>query len=473
MMSFTPYIAAIIAAMTALYLPKGKDLLVVVFMIPWVALVIEFGVSLRASEFLVAILLLKYFVIGSLRPRNFVGVLPLLGFLTIALGTAIYTIQQGPEVPLFAGGSPFRNGYGRVATTLLAFTLSFSYLFLLFSCRRFINPFNVLKTYVYSCTILAVLGLIQLSIFIATGVDIFPIGFLVGEEFARSGFLSIQGQSFLRVSSFGGEPKGLGQSLVIALAIVLVFGKIFKWKQLSYLTVIGLLSIVTIATASTSAFITLICIVGFVIILSRRERPFSKQAIRNLTIGISLGAFSTYYAVAAFTDTLRSRTFKSAQNYWDAIQFKLTGRIQLDDTDSIIMESFVGDYYGLIFGRGLGLVHHYAHKFIPKHMLYYLEGAILPAKSGIAYYVGYTGIVGLIIMAIFVAILIPAKDKYLRHQTRSTRVMLSRLQALCLGLWAAHMFRLYTFDITWTILAVAWIIGYKIELDTKSRKLRS
>ena len=469
MLPLLPYIVGILATLLVLFLPRPKDLYVILFIMPWVALVIEFGVSLKVSEFVLMILFLKYLTVGNIRPNNFVGWGPLLVFILIAIGSAIYTLELGPKVPLFAGGSPFRNGYGRVFTTLLSLLLVLLYLLLIFSSRRVIDPIEFLKVYIWSSLLLAGLGLIQLFVFTLTGVDITPIGSLVGDEYVRSGYISIQGSSFLRVSSFGGEPKGLGQSLVIAVAILMVFGNRLGFRKMTYFSMIALLTIVIIATTSTSAFVTLFCIAVFVTILSKRKFPFTKSSIRNLMVAISMSVFGLYYSIAALTDTLAWRGYETSRSYWDAVKFRFIGRLRLDDTDSLIMESYVGDYIGLIYGRGLGLAHHYAYKYIPQHMLYYLDGKILPSKSGVSYYVGYAGLAGLCAMALFASNMIPAKDKLHRYHHERLHVLICRIQSLCLGLWAAHMLRLYTFDITWTVFALMGVMAYQVDAIARQR----
>ena len=81
---------------------------------------------------------------------------------------------------------------------------------------------------------------------------------LFHDEIVRTGTLHIGGQSVLRVCSFGGEPKGLGLALSVALCILQVFsGRMgfAKWKF--RLASIVLLSVILL-TASTSAFMALL-----------------------------------------------------------------------------------------------------------------------------------------------------------------------------------------------------------------------
>lgn len=469
MLTLTPYIIGVLAAIAVVILPREKDLYVAIFFIPWVAIVIDFGVSVRVSEFLAAILLLKYFVTGRLQPTYFKGGVLLLLFLGLSIFSAYHTMEYGPAVPDFAGGSTLRNGYGRVFTSLLALSLKFSLLLLLFSLRDTLNVTNVLKVYVYSCLVLAVLGFIQLLVFMGSGIDIFPIGMLVTED-VRSGAVNIQGESFLRISSFGGEPKGLGQSLVVAFALIVLFGRQFNWSRQFLIIALASLVAAIIATVSTSAFIMMTVIFIFIVVMSRKRDPFSGAAIVKILLAISFGLFSVFYGIVYYQDVLQPITYQAADSFLDALKGRTIDRIQFDDTDAVIWESFVGDYFGLMIGRGMGLVHHYAHFFIPPHMLYYLGGSIVGAKSGLSFYIGNAGILGFIIITMFAAAMTPnIKDNRILLHLGKVK-MIKQFQALCLGLWSAHLLRLYTFDITWLLFAVAAIAGFQLHNEYRQQK---
>ena len=99
-----------------------------------------------------------------------------------------------------------------------------------------------------------------------------------------------------------------------------------------------------------------------------------------------------------------------------------------------------------------------------------MGGKIIPAKSGMSYYVGNGGMIGLLLITFFAASLVPAFDSRYSNMSPNKADLIKKFQALCFGLWAAHLLRLYTFDITWTIFAISAIIGYQITRPEALRK---
>ncbi|MEP3673419.1 MAG: hypothetical protein ABJM86_10750, partial [Hyphomicrobiales bacterium] len=280
MIAFVPYIIAVIASFLVLKRPKGSDLYVVIFLIPWVALGVDIGLSIRVSEMLMLLICAKYFVRGDFRLNVFPGLTYLILYLALGIFAAIATIEFGPDVPVLAGGGVMRNGYGRVVTTLFKTLILFSFLACMFSVWKRINVFTAIKTYIISCVILAAIGLVQFTVFNSTGIDLIPIGLLENSESTRRGTVLIQDSQVLRISSFGGEPKGLGQSLAIALCFLLCFRREVGYTKRKYFLYAAILFISTILTNSTSAFITLLIVAGGLYFFSIKYRSFSSFNIR-------------------------------------------------------------------------------------------------------------------------------------------------------------------------------------------------
>lgn len=467
MLTFVPYIVAVLAAFLALRLPQGKDLAVVVFLFPYVALAIEIGVSLAAHEFVTAILVLKYIFFGTMNLKYFRGAVALLFFLGLCYLVAFATLNFGPDVPLFADGQAMRNGWGRVFTVSINLSTSLMFLVLIFSASKTLNVATLLGSYLWACLILSGFGLLQFFTFLTLGIDIFPIG-VFAEGVERAGMVVIDNAEFLRVSSFGGEPKGLGQSLVVGFAIITLFYRELRWKRVSTLVAQFILLAVIFATISTSAFIMLFFVVMSILILLVKQKPFEKSEIRFVFVGISASMATLYYSIALFFDNLKPRTYETSYNFLDTLRGRTIGRLQFDDTDAIIWESFVGDYLGLMIGRGLGLIHHYAYAFIPPHQQYYMGGAIIPAKSGISYYVGHAGLLGLLFITLFAVSMVPTYPANRSTTTSRKMSMIMKFQILCIGLWGAHLLRIYTFDITWAIFGLGCVLGSQIQEQNKS-----
>lgn len=461
-MTYFPYLVLAVASVVAFMLPRGRDLAVPIALVPWWALEVEFGLSVKVCEMLMALMIARHFNAGKLRVGSMPGFGYFATFMILSIVAAIATIEFGPAVPQFAGGGAMRNGYGRVATAFFKSMILISFIITISSCRHRLLPFDLLKTYVYSCVALAILGIIQLAIFLSTGTDIFPIAMFQGEEFHRSGMLVIEGQSVLRVSSLGGEPKGLGQALALALCILIILSRRFAMSRWKYVGSAGLLFIVVLLTSSTSAYVTLLIVGGFIFAFSRRPQPYSMLQVRTTLCLIAGILISVFYAQALFTDLLAPPTYRKFDSYSEALVARITDRVKLDDTDSLIMESYVDGSFGLLFGRGLGVVHHYAYSLIPPHWAYYLTGAIIAPKSGIAYYVGCAGVLGVLLIVLTLSQFVPVSTRTGPRSRRIPTLLITRLQALSFGLFATLLLRLYCRDIIWITFACMAVIQYQI-----------
>jgi hypothetical protein len=462
-MTYFPYLVFAVASVVAFMLPRGRDVAVPIALVPWWALEVEFGLSVKVSEMLMALIIARHFNAGRLRVGSMPGLGYFAAFMILSIVAAIATIEFGPAVPQFAGGGVMRNGYGRVATAFFKTMILIGFVATISSCRHRLSPFHLLKTYVYSCVALAILGIIQMAVFLTNGIDIFPIAMFQGEEFHRSGMLTIEGQSVLRISSLGGEPKGLGQALALALCILMILSRRFAMSRWKYVGSAGLLFVVVLLTSSTSAYVTLLIVGGFILAFSRRPQPYSMFQVRTTLCLIAGILISVFYAQAAFTDTLARPTYRKFDSYGAAIVARLTDRVKLDDSDSLVMESYVDAPVGLFFGRGLGVVHHYAYSLIPPHMAYYLTGSIIVPKSGIAHYVGNAGVLGMLLIVLTLSQFVPVSDRAGPRGKRMPTQLITRLQALSFGLFATLLLRLYCRDIIWITFACMAVIQYQIQ----------
>lgn len=460
-MLYIPYIVAALAVVTVFCLKRGHDLAVAVALIPWWALEVEFGLSVKISEMIMAVLIFRHALAGEFHLSSLPGGNWLLAYLALSLVMAAVTIEFGPDVPQFAGGGPMRNGYGRVVTSISKILILFSFLVLILSHRYTRSPFRLMKAYVYSCMCLAILGVVQMVVHLGSGVDIFPIGMFAGSEYEKSGSVLIQGQHVLRVCSLGGEPKGFGQALAVALCILIIFADRFGMSRFRYRLAAGLLFGVTLLTSSTSAYVTLMVAFAFIFVFSRKPTPFRRLGIMSSLSTIMVGLVSVYLGVAYFTDALAAPVYPKLNSFAEAIVYKATSRVSLDDTDAVVMESFVAEPEGIVFGRGMGLVHHYAYRFVPRRMQHYLAGQIVVPKSGIAKYLGDAGVLGLLCLILAVSNMMPANLPYLRNRKRE-RELVTGLQSLSFGLFAALLLRLYSFEIIWVVMACVAVVKFQL-----------
>lgn len=259
------------------------------------------------------------------------------------------------------------------------------------------------RIYIASCFGLAVLGFLQVGIWYATGTDPLPIGILnqavggVNADLTKSGMVAFGGQVFCRMSSLGGEPKGLGQSLVIAIFLLqanFIYSK-------SPLTIRGVLAwsflvLAVFATQSTSAFGTLavaIVVCVFAEFLSNRRRQVRAGLATLATLGILFGVLC--FGTIALGDRQVQRLGSWTTN---ALTERTIGRgTVFEDFDQAIL-GFLNDHpehYWL--GMGLGNIHLYADPYLPAVTRRYAAGRVFFAKSGYLKLISEVGIVGLVL----------------------------------------------------------------------------
>ncbi len=233
----------------------------IIFLSPWQGLEAEIGLQIQAHQvFLLALiftLLIRTSVSGKISVRIPVDQV-FIFFVIFAVIWSIGQIQFLPERHVAGGSlrSPAFRAFFQIPKFLLDITPVFVIPFILRSRHDLVTA---AKIYIYSAVVLAVLGWIQIIIWSSTGWNPMPIGLvkslLSGEISQRGGMFNFFGYTIYRMNSFGGEPKGLGQSLAFAVILIQLFYMIDS-KLLSnrLMKTWIFLFVSVIATMSTSAF---------------------------------------------------------------------------------------------------------------------------------------------------------------------------------------------------------------------------
>lgn len=468
MIELVPYVAIVLGAILTLRLRHGPDLSVAIVFVPWIALNIEIGISIKVAEAMMIMVFLKYAAFGRILPSKYPGLTLLIIYFTLAILAGIFTIEYGPIVPEFAEGGAMRNGYGRMLTQLAKWAIMLAFIVLITGNADRLNPFMLFRHYVISCVLLALLGVLQLGVFEMTGIDLFPVGLFEGEEKWYQGVVQQAGETRLRISSMGGEPKGLGMSLVIAVSLTMIIGREMGFGTVQRRLLAVLFFGVILFTLSTSAFISLAAILACALIFLRWPNPFKRGAIACIMIGMILSVAAVYYSLAARTDISAPGEQKHVDSFGDLLKARTVQRLKLDDSDGIMMASYVADPAGLLLGRGLGLAHYYTVDFIPRHRMHYLWGAIIPAKSGIMELIGGAGLAGAVIFVMSQALLVPVAQGSANAQAKRT---ICHLQALAFGFFIAFILRLYAAQIILISFALFHVIGLQYALFARSNRI--
>lgn len=372
-----------------------KTLLVAVFFIPWSGLDVDIG--LRVTAYLVFITpLFAATVFRSLvktRQRLHLG-----AFWLIVIYAVIWSACQLPFLPVenVVGGA-LRQPAVRGTFQILMFLITISPIWLVPTyIRDRAGLLQMGKCYLVSVGILALIGWMQLAIWIATGTDPFPVGFfnglLGGMGGERSGMFQYTGGVIYRMSSFGGEPKGLGIGLAVAL-LLLQAGVSLKgsWGRWFW----PFLFISMVATFSTMALLGWLgatVVQLFVSSEGRLKAPdflSSRHGVKRMflwSIPVLMLAVVAAQSIPVF-ELIHMRT---------TTRIVESDRLALEEFNVAVLDFLLAHPWWAAVGTGLGNVHLYADSFLPEYAVRYAEGTPFVAKSGALRWVSELGLLTLI-----------------------------------------------------------------------------
>jgi hypothetical protein len=392
----------VLSAVLAMHRPKSAVLLCI-GALPWQGIEADVGLRLTAYQlvtcgFLVGLCLAKRSVSVHPRGRRFCG-LDL--YLILAVGLTL--VGAGFAPPIEVLGGPLRAHGVRPLLQLVSFAITISPLFYvaILNC----SPTDLqrcAKAYVLSCVVLSIVGCAQLAVWILSGNDPFPVGYVnsllggFGADGMRSGINQFRGTSLYRMSSFGGEPRYLGVSFVVALLIL----QIFAWTgrglpRVAIIVSTCLLALSIAATQSTSALAVLVIVslsLGLLKALGNRSEPFGFRAI-----GISLALTFAMGLVAAILVTKDRSVSGGIEWVSDFTQTRTVDRLSAaEDMDDAVL-SFLSDHpYRFLTGVGMGNIHLYALDYINPEYRYYMANTAFTAKSGALKVLSETGVLSLL-----------------------------------------------------------------------------
>lgn len=256
----------------------------------------------------------------------------------------------------------------------------------------------LVRVFLVSLTVLAAVGWLQLGVWSATGVDVTPIGvvenLLGGDVGLRQGAFTAFGGRVLRMSSFGGEPKALGQSLAVGLLMLQGIVWLRSRGRRILLALWLFLFLAMLVTFSTSALYVwaggTLVLAGYLLLTQSGGRAraavygFGLLGLCGLTLATGLAVVGVDPGAAV--EVLEART---------------VGRRIVPDFDLAVLQ-FLRDQpaWGVV-GVGLGNVHAYATAYLPEFALPYAEGEIFVAKSGYLRLLSEVGLIGLALFGVW------------------------------------------------------------------------
>lgn len=381
-----------------LYTPD-RTLFVTVFLLPWESLLLDVGLNVYPYRIFLAAFV--FYIILQLgrggrlaRPSHWLVMYSLWG-IGVSL---VYMMGYLSGVT----GLSFRGSGTRILFQVVRYIMTISPVILIPSLLRSLDDvWHLARWYLVAIVVLCVLGWFQLLVWSFTGTDLFPKGFLSGflglSDYSGSAYVFLKTR-ILRMSSLGGDPKRMGQSICIAMFLLQAayLYDILSWRRFAWIW--SFLAASMLITFSTSAFFLWAIgstVTGIAAWFNRRSRHLSSnRSTRLLAIVLTLGFFLvgsrwTYETVtteesASFASTLDARLDRTEDDEW----------IPIEDYDEPIWKLVLNEPFISTFGTGLGNAHVHARKYM-EDVWWDKDEQIIVAKTGALRIWSEVGIIGL------------------------------------------------------------------------------
>lgn len=393
---FILLIALFISTAISVRKPRLSIALAVLFL-PWIGLGFDAGLSITPYQIFMAPLLVTC-IIWGLGVKDLRENLARLGFLGLIVAYAvIWSLIQLfwlPDADIYGGAA--RSPLVRAVSQIVMFFILLSPLIVIcVLLRRPEEHIDLARIYIKSVVVLCIVGWIQIAIWLVTGNDPFPVGIvnqiLGGQGSIRSGSFGFEGHNIIRMSSFGGEPKGLGASIAIALLILQAVGITSRIK-VWYCWLFLLTSL--LSTFSTMAILGWAGATVTQLVMSARS-GFNSRLVKPKRIRkkIIISILVSLLAVSALVVTT------GPDKVFGLLSYRTTERVQsseygyLEEFNVAIISFLLSQPQYILSGVGLGNVHLYADEFLPVEVRYYASGTAFVAKSGALRWISEVGMV--------------------------------------------------------------------------------
>ena len=372
-------------------------LLLVVFLLPWIGLVIDVGLRVTAWQLVLAPLCLMTLVRLSQpgwSPPRLVGGTLMAAMALWAIRLSLLQLGFLPGVQ--SAGGELRGPAGRAVSQILFYLLGLSLAVLV---PWLLNGAEDLKRavrlYICAAVVLAVIGWIQIAVWYSTGSNPLPINVvseaLGGDAYTYEGYFGFNAITIYRMNSLAGEPRNLANVLVLAMlmiqSIAMATPKV-PGRKLAAIWFFLLAS--TLATFSTGAAIiwpvataALIPVMLVLGIKVQRSRRSIITAVLAVVVPIVVGVAAAEASGIPVLDLIAERTLE-----------RLTNDGAVEDFDLAITDYLRSDPAAAVTGVGLGNAHLYATPFLDPLFALYAEGKIFTGKTTVVKMVSEVGIIG-------------------------------------------------------------------------------
>lgn len=387
-----------------------RALTVVFFLAPWQGLDVDVG--LRVTGYLIFIApLFAATVLFSIARSGAQTAFASIGYLWWILLYAIFwSLLQIPFFPdsLAAGGAP-RSPEARALIQIPMFFLTISPLFIVPWLVQTPDKLQkLLRTYLKSVILLSSLGWIQIIVWAVTGSDPLPIGsvngLITGEISERSGIFYFGDDLVYRMSSLGGEPKGLGAGLVVGLLLVQAGYNLssrwraFVWPFL-FLSMAATFSTMALMAWFAASAVQLFFLKKKAAGLSSSHRRLAKRYIGLFGVLLVLipGIFFAF-SESRFVQILELRT---TERIFAEPAGPGSSPGYLEDFNEAVFNFLVDSPLIALVGVGIGNAHLYADPFLPDYAVRYAGGTTFVAKSAMLRWISELGLLTMIIFLVW------------------------------------------------------------------------
>lgn len=387
-------------------------LLAAIFLSPWAGLEVDIG--LRVTAYLICIVPLFFLFLMriSLSSGN-PGLLRLHNtFLLIIAFAIIWSVAQIPFLPdADVSGGLLRSPQFRAIVQIIMFLVMISPVFLVpWLVRDQADIIQFGRIYILSVVVLALIGWVQIALWVATESNPLPIGYvnslLGGVDFTRSGQFYYEDLLIMRMNSFGGEPKDLGAGLAVGLLILQAGLCCDKRRQFMiwgflFATLLTTLSSMSITTWFGATVLQLTYRYKYNFTSRRKTMTYSRNFLLSvLAASLILPSFYILFSDSVIFNILEIRTVgrltgEGGQALDGTSNFGLGF---LEDFNDTVVAFLVDQPWWLPFGVGLGNVHLYADPYMPPVIRSFAGGTSFVAKSAALRWISELGLVSFIIL---------------------------------------------------------------------------
>ena len=372
-----------------------------VFFVPWFGLQVNLGLTINVDRVIAAALL----ALTLLRfgPRGLAGWGLFAAY--AALDTVAQSLTLPPDTELYSA----LRGQWRWLFQLPVWGLMIAPGALATAAGNRRLAQSALDVLVLSAGGLAILGLVQAAVYLATGADIFPVGVIDPWAVTRTGLIEAERMgggrmTWIRMGSLAGEPKHLAYVVMVAATILLadqIYGGLLTLSR-SLKTAVAVVCVVAlVGTFSTQGLV----LGSFNVAAMLATAPKSgRTALRRYAaVGVALVLLFVVTAqVAGLHEVLLERTVG-----------RLRDQGGIEDWNQAVMGFLRETPWVWPFGVGLGNVHLYAAPYIPLAAESYMVGQVFVAKSGLLRLLSELGLAGL---GLFLAAYLAQVLRALRHR---------------------------------------------------------